>query len=178
MKLTTQNLIVKLGWRGERTLNQNLSSDEKIFIKLKGAFGQGLAVTDKRIYIIKWGWMTGNLVGSKCITFEYKNVTGVHLKKGWTTGAFEVFSAATQSSNKGYWGSNAAKSDNIVTFNARTGLFQEATNFIRNKINHTHTNINSTTFNFSDLEKLAELRDKGIITAEEFDAKKKSLLAL
>lgn len=37
---------------------------------------------------------------------------------------------------------------------------------------------NSQTSNIDDLEKLAQLRDKGIITQEEFDAKKKQILGL
>jgi hypothetical protein len=36
----------------------------------------------------------------------------------------------------------------------------------------------STMSNYSELEKLAELKDKGIITKDEFEAKKKKILDL
>ena len=48
----------------------------------------------------------------------------------------------------------------------------EVYNHIRN------TNPTSSGLNFSDLEKLSELKDKGIITLEEFEIKKKQILGL
>src|SRR5690242_16230811 len=114
-----KSLITSLSWRGEKLLKRNIQANEQILLKVKGAFGQGLVITNKMIYILKWGYMTGNIVGGKCISYEFFNITGIHLKKGWLTGTFEILRPATQQSNKGYWSSGekaAWKSDNIITF--------------------------------------------------------------
>jgi hypothetical protein len=41
-----------------------------------------------------------------------------------------------------------------------------------------YQNVGQPTSGIGDLEKLAELRDKGIVTEEEFQAKKKQILGL
>ena len=41
-----------------------------------------------------------------------------------------------------------------------------------------YQNMGQNTSNIGDLEKLAELRDKGVVTEEEFQAKKKQILGL
>ena len=53
--------------------------------------------------------------------------------------------------------------------------------FLKHNIAHheitEHTNHEAPTDNLDQLEKLAALKEKGIITSEEFEAKKKKLLA-
>ena len=60
-------------------------------------------------------------------------------------------------------------------------IFEEAKNIIENKISKikdSKTNNSSNYTNLDELEKLANLKEKGIITEEEFVAKKKQLLGL
>jgi len=170
------------GDRGEKILKENIvNNEEKIFVKLQGSFGEGLVITDKRLYVLKWGFMTGNLIGGRCNVFEFGNITGIEIKKGWT-GTFEVLTPATQNTQKSYWGkdnNSAIKSDNIVTFQQdKFNLFQEATKIGREMISNFHSKGSVKTTDYSELEKLAELKEKGIITQEEFNAKKKSILGL
>jgi len=183
----TGNLIHNLGNRGERLIEENLHGD-KIIVKLKGSFGEGLVITDKRLYVLKWGFMAGNFLGGRCIDFGYSNIVGLEIKKGWGTGTFEVLTPATQNAQKSYWGTgnnSAIRSDNVVTFQSnKFGLFQEAVKIGRGQLQN--LNLQSihnsqsipVTSNYSDLEKLAELKGKGIITKEEFEAKKKKILDL
>ncbi|KKL51685.1 hypothetical protein LCGC14_2293000, partial [marine sediment metagenome] len=145
-------------------------------------------VTDKRLYVMKWGSMLGQDLGSRCIAFEFGNITGIEIKKSVMSGTVEILSPATKSSQKTYWGrgeDSAARSDNVVTFQtSRFKHFQRAVNTVRELIADYHDQDNSRrseTGNpdyISELEKLAELKEKGIVTEEEFAAKKKNLLGL
>jgi hypothetical protein len=180
------NLIQKIDGKGEKLLNENVDQNkETILVKLKGSFGEGLVLTDKRLYVLKWGFMTGNTFGGRCNAFDYNIITGLEIKKGLLTGTFEVLTPATQNAQKSYWGSgkdSAAHSDNVITIQRdKFQLFQEATRVGRELINQLHSKNQPTgnkESNYSELEKLAELKSKGIITEEEFEAKKKKILAL
>ena len=177
-------LIHNLDNRGEKLIKENIHGD-KIVVKLKGNFGQGLVITDKRLYVVKWGYMTGNTFGGKCTGFEYKNIVGLEIRKGFGTGIFQVLTPSNQESQKSYWGTgsnDAVKSDNIVTFGTNNSkFFQEAVKIGREHLQSPHSQPmqnNQTMSSYSELEKLAELKDKGIITTEEFEAKKKKILDL
>lgn len=71
---------------------------------------------------------------------------------------------------------NIAKIDNVEKANARA--FAE---FVRNKLSQpkeTTTVINNQPNVLDQLEKLAKLKEKGILTQEEFEIQKKKLLDL
>jgi len=178
------SLIQSLGGRGEKIFKENLVDEmEKTIVKLKGSFGEGLIITDKRFYVLKWGFMAGNTFGGRCNVFEFASITGVEIKKNWLTGTFEVLTPATQNSQKSYWGngaSSAIKSDNIVTFQQnKFNYFQGAVNLGRELISKFHRPSNPILKgDYSELEKLAELKEKGIINQNEFEAKKKLILGL
>lgn len=178
------HLIQRLGGRGEKLVRDNIS-DDKILIKLQGSFGEALVITDKNLYVLKWGFMAGNFLGGRCMSFGHRNIVGLEIKKGWATGTFEVLTPATQNTQKSYWGTgsnNAIRSDNVITFQSnKFNLFQEAIKIGRELINKSHSQNNQNSqneTNYSELEKLAELKDKKIITQEEFEAKKKKILGL
>jgi RNA polymerase subunit RPABC4/transcription elongation factor Spt4 len=175
-------LIQHFGLRGENLVRENIG-EKTIKVKLKGAFGEGLVITDKRLYVFKWGLMAGNLVGGRCNAFEFGNITGLEIKKNWTSGTFEVLTPATQNSQKSYWGrgnNDAVRSDNIVTFNSRKqfDLFSKAVRIGRDMISKYHSGTNQSDNYILELEKLAELKEKGIVSEEEFQAKKKQILGL
>jgi hypothetical protein len=74
----------------------------------------------------------------------------------------------------------ATRDENSVMFTAaQHNTFQRIKSAIeeqRNKLNSPKSN--ATNSGIDDLEKLANLRDKGILTEEEFVAKKKQILGL
>lgn len=53
------DLIDKLNSRGEGILKKNLHADEELIAKLKGSFGEAFVVTNHNVYVVKWGFMTG-----------------------------------------------------------------------------------------------------------------------
>ncbi len=178
-----QNLITDLGKRGEKLLAQNLEAGEQVQAKLKGDFGQGFVVTNKRVLVIKYGFQSGSTFGGKCISYVYSNITGLHINKQALKAMVQVLTPATQANVKlSYWGSrgsqnNAVESDYAVTFSsASVPLFQEAVRLAREHMDSGSNN--SATSDLDQLEKLADLKTKGIISEQEFAAKKQQLLGL
>ncbi len=133
-----ENLIESLGSRGEKHLNENMHPDEKVLVKLKGTWGQGLVLTDRNIYVVKWGYMTGNIFGGRCSAFNYNDVVSVEIRKNLNTGVLEILSSATRDKHLSYWnqGENSAfKSNYAVTFTGPNFTkFQQATVVARDMI--------------------------------------------
>jgi hypothetical protein len=177
-----KKIIQNFGGRGEKLLRDNLKDHEKVLVKIKGTWGEGLVITDKRFYILKWGFMAGNTFGGRCMAFDLKNVTGLEIKKSLMTGTFEILTPATQNAQKSYWssGSNsAAESDNVITFQRSDfTVFQEAANVGRDLIGNHGAHQIQENDELDRLKKLAELKKSGIITEEEFELKKKQILGI
>jgi hypothetical protein len=127
--MNENELVQPLGKRGEEILAENIRSGENILIKLKGTFGEGFILTDNHIYIVKWGFNTGNLFGGRCTAFDYRNLTGIEINKSLINGVVELLSPATQSASLSYWGGNnsAQKSNHAITFQRQKfSIFQKA----------------------------------------------------
>lgn len=182
----TPHPIMPLHKRGEKLLADNLSQDETVLVKLPGQFGQGLVMTNKRLYIVKWGFQAGSTFGGKCIAYEYRNITALEIRKHMTSRFVQILTPATQDRKMSYWaerdkGNNAIESDFTVTYEKKYDeVFQKAVTMARDAISKLHEGNHATTQDDSlaQLEKLAELKQKGVITDEEFATKKKQLLGL
>ena len=180
------DLVTPLEPRTEKVLKENLSPNEEILAQIMGNFHQALVLTNKRLYLVKVGFMTGQTFGGKCIAYEYRNITGVEIKKHATSNILMILTPSSQDSPKlSYWGqdgNDANKSDFAITF-SDVKRFQMAVNMARDLMSMSHAGgtqqMQSSSGNDLDqLEKLAGLKEKGIITQQEFDAKKKQLLGL
>jgi hypothetical protein len=139
------DLVQGFKGRGEKLLKENIVNDnEKFLVKLQGTFGEGLVITNQRMYVLKWGFMAGNTGGGRCNVYEFRNITGLEIKKGMLTGTFEVLTPSNQNAQKSYWdtGSNSAvASDNVVTFQKdQFGSFQRAVKMGRELVNDFHSN--------------------------------------
>lgn len=178
------DLIVNLGGRGEQILKKNLQAGEALIAKLKGSFGEAFVVTERNVYIVKWGFMVGQFFGGRCNCYPYQRIVSIECKKSLTTGIVEVLTAANQNvKGMSYWGlgaRSASQSDNAVSFFTRDyDKFQEAVNKARKLMDEAGRPAeHSKKDDLSQLEKLSELKGKGIITEEEFSAKKKHILGL
>ena len=176
-------LLENLGGRGEGLVKENVQESE-ILVKLKGSFGEGLILTNQKIYILKWGLMAGNLIGGRCAAFGLANITGLEIKKNLLTGTFEVLTPATQNAQKSYWGkgaNDAIRSDNVITFQRNNfKRFSEAVQIGRDLINKYHSKNEETTRSnyLTELERLATLKEKKVISEEEFQTKKKQILGI
>ncbi|HEX4774940.1 MAG TPA: hypothetical protein VH234_05485 [Candidatus Saccharimonadales bacterium] len=180
--LLNNKLIADLGSRGEKQLAQNLQDGENILAKVKGDFGQGFVVTDKHVFIVKWGFQSGSTFGGKCVAYSYPNITAIQMKQQALKGLVQVLTAATADNNKlSYWGgrgnaNNALESDSAITFDRQTApVFQAAVNLAKRQMEQPSIG-NKQSVN--SIDKLKALRDEGVLTDDEYKAKVRGVLGL
>lgn len=190
-------LIEKLPGRIENELIKILAPGEVVHIKLKGAYKEGLICTDRRVIVVKGGLMTGQTFGTNTFQLPYKNISGVEVKYHLLSGYFEISAGGVQNVAKTFYSNadNAAKSPNCVSLNSKQQRdnFQRACSFILERMASAEfqkSNVSTekgenTEYEISisnpdllvTLEKLAQLRDAGVLTPDEFKLKKDELLS-
>lgn len=126
--------------------------------------------------------ITGNATdGEK--TIYYKDCIGIQFKKaGFTVGylQFETATGMMNNKNSNFFGENSFTFDTTKISNEK---MEEVARFVKSKIDEIKTKGNTPTViqatsSADELKKMKELLDMGIITQEEFDAKKKQILGL
>jgi hypothetical protein len=136
-----------------------------------------LVLTDTGVTIKRGakGFMFGGgmLRGDKSI--PYSGIVAVQLKKGGMNAGYIQLTLKGGTQVKGGL-RRSTRDDNSVLFYAyRNKKFAEAKHLIEEHIIQTsQPQVNSS---LDELEKLAQLKEKGIITQAEFDKKKAQLLA-
>ncbi|MDN6733876.1 MAG: SHOCT domain-containing protein [Tetragenococcus koreensis] len=168
----------------------NLPSNEELIIGLKGTFKEYLLCTDKQVYILKKGFMTGHMVGSGNFKMPYGNITNVEVNYTFGGGYFEVSAGGMQNTRKSYWSQDpedsASKAPNAISVASKQEkeIFERAGEIILQKVNKSRNTNDNYVYQFAqesiseaeELRKYKDLVDEGIITEEEFTAKKKQLL--
>lgn len=135
MEASPRDLMDLLPGRLDKLLSELLEPDEKVHIKLKGAFVEALICTNKRVLILKAGFMTGQTFGSNVFQVPYRNITGVQVKKHLLTDYFEVSAGGVQNQPASYWGggrSAARERENCISLNSNDAFrrFRDASTFI------------------------------------------------
>lgn len=139
-----------------------------------------IILTDKGVLIKRGlkGYMLGGgmLRGDK--TIPYSSIVAVQLKKaGMTAGYLQLTLKGGSEAKSGLMQSTT--DENTVNFHARKNKdFLEAKEKIETKISESSGGNQQASSGADELEKLASLKEKGIISQEEFDAKKKQILNL
>jgi hypothetical protein len=129
----------------EKELRQLLSPREKVFVKLRGTFSEGLVCTSTRVKILKCGFMTGQLFGTNTFQLPYSQVAGVRVRFNLFTGYFEISAGGMQNTDKNFWNNDKqfspAKAPNCVSINGRRSAskFQQPCGFILNWNNRSST---------------------------------------
>lgn len=127
--------------------------------------------------IIKRG-LKGFLLGGGMIrgdkTIPYRSIAAVQLKKaGLTAGYFQLTLIGGSDAKGGLF--QSVTDENTVNFyHGSNKKFEEAKRLIEERINGSSTVQPRSPLD--ELEKLAALKDKGILTDEEFQTQKKKLL--
>lgn len=153
--------------------------DNQNYKEYKGYNGS-IILTDTGV-IIKRGlggviWGGGFLRGDK--TIPYKGIIAVQLKKaGMTAGYIQLTLMGGSEAKSGLFQSTTDENSiNFHTWGNSNKKFEEAKRIIEEKISK--DTIPSESSSLNDLEKLAELKEKGVVTEEEFKRKKEQLLGL
>jgi hypothetical protein len=168
----------------ERALSTALAPSEQVFIKLRGTFKEALVCTSTRVIILKAGWMTGQIFGTDMFQCPYSNVAGAQVNFHLLTGYFELSTGGMQGTPKSFWegGKNltAAKSPNCVSISGSemAQKFRQACAFIMQRASgDMRAGEQASENGLGVLERLARLRDAGVISAAEFQAKKAEILS-
>lgn len=141
-----------------------------------------LKLTDTGVCILRTGGLFSDFPsGEKNI--PYRNITAVQFKKaGLTIGFIQLSVLGGVEAQGGAF--NAMTDENSVTYGDpdKTEEFERIKKIIEQRIIEPNIPNQSSYQKENDglelLEKLAELRDKGIVTEEEFQLKKKQILGL
>ena len=180
---TGKGLLENLPGRLEAEIQKLLSPDEAVLLKIKGAFKEGLICTDRRVIILKSGFMTGQAFGSEVYQQPYGNIAGVQVTFHLMSGYFELNAGGMQNVRKRYWSSDPksdpSKAPNCVSLNNKKLVekFRHACSFILTKIDESRHGEAvapepATVSIPEQISQLASLRDQGILSSEEFEAKK------
>ena len=189
-----QYSIVQNKWKNSlavSVVNERPMSDycdkpiEKAVFEFDGGVGDKLTVFEDRIVIKHKGvlnFMAMGINGDKIVYFT--DITGVQFKPGGMVNGHLQFSMLGGNESKGGI-LNAAGDENTITFTAQKNReAQDIHEYLTNKLRELKTAKNTPivqaapTSAADELKKFKELLDMGIITQEEFDAKKKQLLGL
>lgn len=80
----------------QQLLYQQMGADEHVEFCLVGLSGQTLVALDRRILIIKRGWLAGATFGAKVTTFAYGDITGIEVRTGAMRGWIELTTPSFQ----------------------------------------------------------------------------------
>lgn len=156
----------------------------ELIYDLNGVRGRHIGVYDDKVVItVKAGlasFLTGNASdGEK--TIYYVDCIGVQFKKaGFQIGylQLETASGIMNSRQNNFFNENSFTFDTTAVSNE---LMEEVANYVRARVEEVKRQKNTPVAAASPLDevkKLKELLDCGVITQEEFEAKKKQLLGL
>lgn len=159
-----------------------MSQGEEIKAKLKGQNGQGFVVTNRRLYVLKWGVLAGNTFGGRANAFEFSRISGIEIKRGLLTGIVEVLTPANRDVKYGgIFDIESLQSDSAIRiFRKDYPIFLEAVKLARELLSEQHitTHTSNNDGLESQLEKLLSLKKKSLITEEEYKKKRAKLLDL
>jgi hypothetical protein len=178
--------LSNLAKKAQRAIAGALEPTETVLVSQPGE-SAALVATNRRILISKWGAATGHLFSAQLNSWDFAHVTGIEYRKGMTTKAIVVQTAGAQVVTEfGRMGKGPAS-----VWEAPNALFvagdegEGTVAFLRQIIaDHHHSAGGSTAAASSgadpaeQIRKFAALRDDGLISPEEFEAKKRSLLGL
>lgn len=181
-----------LGKREQRALQGTLTEGEKVLAVAEGLSNQALVVTDRRAIIVKGGWLADMMFGGQATTFDFRSISTVSVRTSAIAAVFEITAPGVESRRANVRPSTrehratAYNLPNCVPV-GKTQLrkFEAAAALLRAQISGPGTPTPSPASSSDagqhdvaeQIRKLASLRDDGIITADDFEAKKQELLA-
>jgi hypothetical protein len=178
----TVQLVEPIGGKVKGILDGTLNPRETLHVFVKGTMGQYLAATDSRVVIIKTGITGGSFfkpIGTTCNSFPYEQIASIDYQWAVLEGTLKIAVSGLRDWRLPVFESKD-RAANIITFDVNS---REKFMLVRDKINELRQAFQSkaTPTMVADsipdqIKKLAELRDAGILTSEEFESKKTELL--
>lgn len=162
-----------------QALDEHLAPEETVRVILRGP-NSSMIATDRRVFVFRKGMFgRGGLS-----TFDYEEISGVTLKTGMMQGHVALQGPGLQTTGIGHGSSETHPSKvphAIEITNEQQAEAKERVPILRRTIDEFHANRQAAGSGTPDvmdqLRKLGELRDAGILTEQEFEAKKAELLS-
>lgn len=76
-----------------------LGPDEVIRIVVQGGGAQFMVGTDRRVFVWKKGWLAGATFGQKLASWDYRNITGIHMNTGLVSDGAAFWGCSTHDAN-------------------------------------------------------------------------------
>jgi len=198
----TMYVLNRLSSKEEQVLAQHYPQNERPWLVINPGSGAGfLATFGQELVIAKTsfaaGLGAGTLGGRRVTHFPYKQITGIEYNAGMLSGVLEILTPSYQgSANKDFWkglgkGTNTDSNDPFKLSNTlplgkeQFAVAAPAIQQLREKVAASHAvevvvqaPISAAPASMADeLRQLAELKEQGILTEEEFSAAKARILA-
>lgn len=194
-KQNTDGLLEDLSWF-DKPLAALLESGEEVLVRLEGVDLSGLVCTDRRVIIFHTGHFTWFLGNVKSFHATYDHITGVslieeRLRIQPLLGGGYVFEVVTPEMSAGATVAGsmlefAAEPNRLAFAKAKGEALRKAVAFVEQKMATTPRVAPGAQVSavgepagespLKMLEKLADLKAKGVLTDEEFQAQKQKLL--
>ena len=170
--------------KAQQAIGGAIDVSETVLIAQPGE-SAALVLTDRRVFIFKWGVQSGLMFGSQLNSWDLAQITGVEFRKGMTTKSIVIQSAGAQPITK--FGRLDSGSESV--WEAPNALFisyrwqEERIVATLRRMVADHQRVGSRGVHPSDdsadqIRKFAGLRDEGIISEDEFQAKKQAILGI
>ena len=169
-----------------QVLDENLAPDEHVKVIIRGTLDSAMMGTDRRVFVFKMGFMAGATFGHKFTSWDYRNIVGIQIETGLLTGFVVIQAPGTETADGSYWstGKNSPdKSPGAVPIHryhfkqARKGVALLRLLISESQMQGSPANVSTSQDIPGKIKQLAELHEQGILTTEEFQAKKSELLA-
>jgi len=173
----------------------HIGDGEPILFFLEGTHHQTLVALADRVVILKPGFAANATGGCRVTTIHYREMTGIQVNTGRLMGVLQVTSPSYPAVRADYWTAankatkagvdSASVAPNCIPIAKRqVEMWEPRLQELRSLISRAHaprsdgspTTAAQAPSAADRLKQLAELRDAGIVTDEEFEAKKTQLL--
>jgi hypothetical protein len=173
--------------KARRHLEPQLRDGEEVMAIINGLSSQAIVAFRTRLFVVKPGFMAGAAFGARVTSFDYRNITAIELNKKMTTAVIEVIAAGYQGVNAtSVWSSKEGrdpyKLSNCLPLMRETAdqaepVLADIRELITELHHPTASPANGKSVGIADeLAKLAELRQQGVLSDEEFEGAKTRLL--
>ncbi|MBL7119086.1 MAG: SHOCT domain-containing protein [Dehalococcoidia bacterium] len=178
----SESLLESIDGKAKELLDETLQPEETTHILIKGSNGY-LVGTDRRAIIMKIGLASGSLFErlslqsiAKCHSFPYEHISGFELKRPGTLSLGHIsISAPSSGDSLHIFHGTENKVDFAFDQYERFSLAVKEMEELKNAIKSKPETVVITSIP-EQIKQLAELRDMGALTSEEFEAKKSELL--
>jgi hypothetical protein len=183
-------LMEPLGKKESDLLKRNMVPHERVLGQVIGSSGQAVVATDHKVLVVKTGMMAGQTFGGKATSFDYRTIVGVEVRTGFAQGEFEIIAASMHAPQRNRIKDkvNVRESPNGVVFvKGNSHQFDKMAAKIREMTAAAHgagTAVSAQSASPTSepsipeqIRSLSELHAAGILTDDEFTAKKAELLA-